>query len=95
MKTQEELIEAAEKRLESLIDQMGTRMDQVEADSGYAANLSRCTFIREAAISIYVAGMSSPPEGVTYVGNAPGVTFSPRTCWAAAKALWDAKPEDC
>ncbi len=55
----------------------------------------RRSFIRQAAIRIYTQGMSAPPPGSTYVGNAPGVTFSPRTCWQAACALWDAQPEDC
>ena len=55
----------------------------------------RRAFVRQAAIAIYTEGMSSPPAGSFNVGKAPTVTFSPRTCWEAAKALWNEKPEDC
>lgn len=44
-------------------------------------------FIRETAMRVYIQGMVA--------GTHHAVTFSPQTCWKAAVALWDAKPEDC
>lgn len=87
-------VKAAEKRAEYLEQQLDTERKTV-AMFRSMQDVERRGFVRHAAVSIYTAGMSDPPNGTYNVGNAPSVGFSPRTCWQAAIALWDAKPEDC
>ncbi len=53
------------------------------ADSVHMSKMfgaDRIAFIREAAIALHAAALAS-------------MTWA--DCWSAAKALWDAKPEDC
>ncbi len=52
--------------------------DSVHMSKMFGAD--RIAFIREAAIALHAAALSS-------------MTWA--DCWSAAKALWDAKPEDC
>jgi hypothetical protein len=80
-----EPVKALEKRLEYERRLTGT-LRRVMKDEQRA---SRQAFIRQAAVAIYVQGMTVPdkPHGV--------VTFQPSTCWKAAAELWAAKPEDC
>lgn len=87
-------VKAAEKRAEYLEQQLDVERETLAMFRSMRA-AERHAFLRHAAVTIYAAGMSEPPNGTHNVGNAPRVTFSPRTCWQAAIALWDAKPEDC
>lgn len=49
----------------------------------------RREFIRAAAISF--ASVAESEGGC----GAPGQRYSEESCWAFAKRLWEAKPEDC
>lgn len=92
----DEWVPQVDKRLKALEEAVGS----VQAEQGAVADVvagsiadaerdyQRKTFIRDAATRIYVQGMTVPESGSV-------VTFSPNTCWKAAVALWDAKPEDC
>lgn len=95
--------------LADLLEQLEYRTTQVERlklkvehlESVNASLLAvqeddRKNFTRSAAIAIYTASMSEGSKpGITARGETTMVMFTPQTCWAAAKALWQAKPEDC
>lgn len=63
--------------------QLERRLAVVEGALWTSQRRQRSDFIREAAIAIFAKGIDSE-----------GVAFTPKTCWAAARELWDAKPED-
>lgn len=71
-------------------------LDECVKAAANDAQWDRLHFIRDAAIRIYVAGMSiDGRERLTAEGKLSVVCFSPLTSWKAARELWDNKPEDC
>lgn len=73
--------------LEENVNMLERRCSTLEMQDHTLTIVSRHAFIRETATLLYVYGIRTNAGGVDKV-------FS-TDCWEAARALWDAKPEDC